>query len=194
MRFSTTIARPLQLVTRTLQWSSAVIVMGLTSYFISKGPRGQHIIYQEVIATLSVAFFLPAFISPFLPSALSKFVLLIDVIFSYLWLTAFIFAAQDYNEHSCYFDSPPGVTCGRKKANESFIFLALYVIPEVHIQTRVPVLTDPSIFTFFGMFLEVASLWAYRKENTAQPVVEKHDGTRAPLDAPTETTAPATAV
>ncbi|KAJ5715582.1 uncharacterized protein N7483_012763 [Penicillium malachiteum] len=175
MRFSTTIARPLQLVTRTLQWSSAVIVMGLTSYFISKGPRGQHIIYQEVIATLSVAFFLPAFISPFLPSALSKFVLLIDVIFSYLWLTAFIFSAQDYNEHSCYFDSPPGVTCGRKKANESFIFLAF-------------------VFTFFGMFLEVASLWAYRKENTVQPVVEKHDGTRAPLDAPAETTAPATAV
>ncbi|KAJ6023704.1 hypothetical protein N7540_004501 [Penicillium herquei] len=175
MRFSTTIARPLQLVTRTLQWSSAVIVMGLTSYFISKGPRGQHIIYQEVISTLSVVFFLPAFISPFLPSALSKFVLLIDVIFSYLWLTAFIFAAQDYNEHSCYFDSPPGVTCGRKKANESFIFLAF-------------------IFTFFGMFLEVASLWAYRKENTVQPVVEKHDGTRAPLDAPAETTAPATAV
>ena len=49
MLFSTTIARPLQLVTRVLQWSSAVIVMGLTSYFISRGPRGQHIIYQEVI-------------------------------------------------------------------------------------------------------------------------------------------------
>jgi hypothetical protein len=49
MIFSTTIARPLQLVTRTLQWSSAVIVMGLTSYFIKLGPTGQHIIYQEVI-------------------------------------------------------------------------------------------------------------------------------------------------
>lgn len=49
MIFSTAIARPLQLVTRTLQWSSAVIVMGLTSYFIKQGPKGQHIIYQEVI-------------------------------------------------------------------------------------------------------------------------------------------------
>ena len=97
-------------------------------------------------AVLSVVFFLPAFISPFRPTALSRFVLMIDVVFSYLlvplisisynltmsirltfssWLTAFIFAAQDYNWHSCYFNAPPGVTCGRKKANESFIFLAL---------------------------------------------------------------------
>lgn len=49
MMFSTTISRPLQLVTRALQWSSAVIVMGLTSFFISRGPRGRDIIYQEVI-------------------------------------------------------------------------------------------------------------------------------------------------
>lgn len=53
MPFSTAIARPLQLATRTLQWLSAVIVMGLTSYFISRGPRGTNIIYQEVIVRLS---------------------------------------------------------------------------------------------------------------------------------------------
>ena len=47
--FSTTLARPLQLATRAMQWSSAVIVMGLTSFFINRGPRGQHTIYQEVI-------------------------------------------------------------------------------------------------------------------------------------------------
>lgn len=102
MIFSTAIARPVQLATRTLQWSSAVIVMGLTSFFISRGPHGQHLLYQEVIVStpklqlssatysnyfqsvLSVVFFIPAFISPFLPTALSKFVLLIDIIFSYL--------------------------------------------------------------------------------------------------------------
>ncbi|OOQ83536.1 hypothetical protein PEBR_35407 [Penicillium brasilianum] len=215
MIFSTTIARPLQLVTRFLQWSSAVIVMGLTSYFIKQGPKGQHLIYQEVIAVLSVVFFIPAFISPFLPSALSKFVLLIDVIFSYLWLTAFIFAAQDYNEHSCYFNAPPGISCSRKKANEAFIFLALYVcfflsLYSSHKYAYYPASSPPSssltpvpyqaltydhlsIFTFFGMFLEVAGLWAYRKENAAAaPVHEKHEpGARAPLDAPVEQSAPA---
>lgn len=172
MRLQSTIARPLQLVTRFLQWSSAVIVMGLTSYFISRGPRGQHLIYEEVIAVLSVVFFLPAFISPFLPRALSRFVLLIDMVFSYLWLTAFIFSAQDYNWHSCYLNAPPGMNCSRKKANEAFIFLAF-------------------IFTVIGMVLEVASLWAYRQDNPSNPAHEKNNGTRAPLDAPAQATAPA---
>lgn len=50
-----------------------------------------------------------------------------------------------------------------------------------------------SIFTFFGSFLEVASLWAYHRENPANLTQEKGPavaGTRAPLDAP----APAAAV
>ncbi|CAI7617107.1 unnamed protein product [Penicillium glandicola] len=169
MGFSTTIARPLQLATRAMQWTSAIIVMGLTSFFINHGPRGQHTIYQEVIAVLSVVFFLPAFISPFLPSSLSKFVLAIDVVFSYLWLTAFIFSAQDYSTRRCYFAIPAGLNCRRKRANEAFIFLAF-------------------IFTFFGMFLEVAALWAYRKETTTTQHTEEdkvNAGTRAPLDAPT---------
>lgn len=46
------VARPLQLVSRVMQWTSAVIVMGITSYFINKGPRGQHLIYTEVIVRL----------------------------------------------------------------------------------------------------------------------------------------------
>ncbi|KAJ5550264.1 hypothetical protein N7535_001797 [Penicillium sp. DV-2018c] len=171
MAFSTTHARPLQLATRTLQWMSAVIVMGLTSFFIHRGHRGTHIIFQEVIAVLSVLFFLPAFISPFLPTALSRFVLAIDVIFSYLWLTAFIFAAQDYSTDRCYFAQPVGVRCRFKRANEAFIFVAF-------------------IFTFIGMFLEVAALWAYRRENVAaRPAVADDDkletGSRVPLDAPT---------
>ncbi|KAJ6138778.1 hypothetical protein N7471_005264 [Penicillium samsonianum] len=168
MLFSTTIARPLQLATRTMQWASVVIVMGLTSFFINRGPRGQHTIYQEVIAVLSVVFFLPAFISPFLPSVLSRFVLAIDVVFSYLWLTAFIFSAQDYSTRRCYWAIPAGLNCKRKRANEAFIFLAF-------------------IFTFFGMLLEVAALWAYRKENTTTQRTEEdkvNSGTRPPHDTP----------
>ncbi|RDW67319.1 uncharacterized protein DSM5745_09185 [Aspergillus mulundensis] len=168
------LARPVMLLVRALQWASAVIVMGITSYFISKGPRGQHIIYQEVIAVASVVFFLPAFLSPFMPNMLSRFVFGIDVIFSYLWLTAFIFAAQDYNWHNCFLNAPPGRGCSRKKANETFIFLAF-------------------ILTFFGMLLELYSLWSYRREH-ATPVVEKHPpgtttgtGAAPPHDGPVTT-------
>ena len=46
---STTITRPVQLAIRVLQWASAVIVMGITSYFINKGPRGLSLTYQEII-------------------------------------------------------------------------------------------------------------------------------------------------
>ncbi|KAH1316572.1 hypothetical protein KXX16_001618 [Aspergillus fumigatus] len=160
---STAITRPASLVVRFMQWSSAVIVMGITSYFINKWPHTQHTIYWEVISTMSVVFFLPAFLSPFMPTRLSRFVLPIDVIFSYLWLTAFIFAAQDYNWHNCAVNAPPGASCALKKANESFIFLAF-------------------IFTFFAIGLEVMNLWAARQETSTH---EKHsDANRAPLDAP----------
>ncbi|KXG48537.1 uncharacterized protein PGRI_024070 [Penicillium griseofulvum] len=167
MSFTTTIARPLQLLTRALQWSSVVIVMGLTSFFIHHGPRGQHTTYQEIISTISVVFFLPAFISPFLPSSLSRFVLAIDVVFSYLWLTAFIFSAQDYSGSRCYYANPAGIGCKRKRANEAFIFVAF-------------------IFTIFGMLLEVAALWAYRRENSPNHSTETkvNSGTRPPMDAP----------
>ncbi|KAJ5195533.1 uncharacterized protein N7498_008971 [Penicillium cinerascens] len=97
-----------------MQWLSAVIVMGITSYFVHNWPKGEHTIYQEVIvcqldipkslfkrpatltwfqSTVSVAFFLPAFVSPFMPNLFTRFVTPIDIIFSYLWLTASIFAA-----------------------------------------------------------------------------------------------------
>ncbi|KAL5357596.1 membrane-associating domain-containing protein [Aspergillus floccosus] len=168
---STTITRPVQLAIRVLQWASAVIVMGITSYFINKGPRGLSLTYQEIISVISVVFFLPAFVSPFMPTALGKVVIFIDVVFSYLWLTAFIFAAQDYNRSNCFFNAPPGLSCSKKKANEAFIFLTF-------------------IFTFFGMFLEVANLWAYAREHEAPPR-EKHGAHGGPADAPVDAPAPA---
>ncbi|KAJ5949807.1 hypothetical protein N7454_001391 [Penicillium verhagenii] len=207
MRFSTTLARPLQLILRSLQWISAVVVLGLTSRFINQGPHGQHITYQEVISALSVVFFIPAFISPFRPAFLSKVVIPIDLVFSYLWLTAFVFAAQDYNWHSCYFHSPPGVTCQRKRANEAFIFLALYALSSFFFSLALPLVYSTndiifSMFTFLGIPLEGAALHAYRRNRVVQPVVEKHDGagastgtgTRAPLDAPAEVAAPVATV
>lgn len=164
------------LVNRIFQWSSAVIVMGLTSYFLNRGLRDQHNKYIEVIATASIVFFLPAFASMWAPGGLSLLVIGIDVIFSYLWLTAFIFAAQDYNWHGCR-DIPRGVTCSKKYAQEAFIFLAFF-------------------FTLTGIGLELWSYWMNRRENaTHSPIHEKrrHDpeaGPSAaggpPLDAPAE--------
>ena len=44
---------PVTILTRFMQWSSAVIVMGITSYFMHNWPKGQHTIYQEVIVCIA---------------------------------------------------------------------------------------------------------------------------------------------
>lgn len=42
------------------------------------------------------------------------------------WLTAFIFAAQDYNRADCRLNAPYGRGCSLKFALEAFIFLAFF--------------------------------------------------------------------
>ncbi|KAB8206602.1 Membrane-associating domain protein [Aspergillus parasiticus SU-1] len=142
---------------RVIQWTSSVIVLGITSYFINTGPRGLTIVYLEVVAVVSVVVFLPAFVSPFLSTPVKDFVLFVDVIFSYLWLAGFIFAAVDYNQNNCHANAPPGVVCSVKWANEAFIFLTF-------------------IFTFFALFLETLALWLSRRsQNSPIPHHEKQD-------------------
>lgn len=98
---STAFSRSLTIFTRCMQYASAAIVVGITSYFINNFRNTEHTVYQEVIvrphvhhpprsiltsaqSTISLAFFLPAFVSPFMPNKLTKYVTPIDFIFSYL--------------------------------------------------------------------------------------------------------------
>jgi hypothetical protein len=74
---------------------------------------------------LVLGFWLPSFVLPFFGTYKFYYAPL-NFIFSYLWLTAFIFAAQDYNEASCWGNAPTGGKCSLKLANESFIFLAFF--------------------------------------------------------------------
>ncbi|OOQ87415.1 hypothetical protein PEBR_17387 [Penicillium brasilianum] len=143
---------------RVIQWLSTVIVLGINSYLVNVGPRGLFITYMEIVAVVSVVVFLPAFASPFLSTPFKDFVLFIDVIFSYLWLTAFIFSAVDYNKNNCHLNAPPGVACSKKWALEAFIFLTF-------------------IFTFFALFIEAFSLWAHRRNHLeGHSLGEKRNG------------------
>jgi len=84
---------PFFLISNLIIWVSAVIVMGILSYFISlNNNQGDHIIYEEVIAVLTVVFFLLAFILGTYPG----YVLLFNLIFSYLWLVSVVFTASDF--------------------------------------------------------------------------------------------------
>ncbi|KAI0844593.1 hypothetical protein F5Y00DRAFT_248346 [Daldinia vernicosa] len=86
---------PFFLISNALIWISAVIVMGIISYFISLNPNyvPGRIIYEEVISVLTVAFFLVSFILGSYPGS----ILIFNVIFSYLWLVAVVFTAEDWS-------------------------------------------------------------------------------------------------
>jgi len=106
---------PFFLFTNLVIWVSAVIVMGILSYFISlNNNQGTHIIYEEVIAVLTVAFFVLSF---FLGSRPGH-TLLFNLIFSYLWLVAVVFTADDFT----YSDSALAHTV------EAFSFIAFFFL------------------------------------------------------------------
>jgi hypothetical protein len=131
---------PLALASNAIVWISAVIVMGILSYLISlNNNQGDHIIYEEVIvcpvhfappslrhdslttplqAVLTVAFFLVAFFLGAYPG----YVLLFNLVFSYLWLVAVAFTASDFT----YSNSALLHTV------EAFSFIALCVNPVLH--------------------------------------------------------------
>jgi len=83
------------------------------------------LIYEIVIAALTTFFWLPSFFLPWM-SFYRQHYLPLNFIFSYLWLTAFVFAALDYNRHNCLANSPLFGSCALKYANEAFIFLAFF--------------------------------------------------------------------
>jgi len=113
--------RPLLFCVRFIQWVSALIVMGIVSWFINKYEVGEHLKYEEVIACTSVVFFFPGMVFAFVKTVTWQLIPL-DLIFSYLWLTAFIFAAQDYSWHAQ--SNIPDASY--KYSVEAFAFLAFF--------------------------------------------------------------------
>jgi hypothetical protein len=78
-----------------------------------------------VQAAIDVLLYIPAIILPAIKSYKGHLAPLIWAL-SYLWLTAFIFAAQDYNFHNITANSPAGVNKPHlKRTLEAFAFIAL---------------------------------------------------------------------
>lgn len=124
---SFTRVRLLLFMVNFIKWSSACIVMGIVSYFIHDYSRNAHTTYQEVIACTSIAFFLPTMPLAFY-RRFTVHLIPLDYIYSHLWVTAFIFAAQDYNSKDCSMASPVNLhKCALKYALESWCIIAVYV-------------------------------------------------------------------
>ncbi|KAM0255045.1 hypothetical protein ACHAQJ_006194 [Trichoderma viride] len=111
-----------------MTWISAIVVTGLVGNFLERfSNRGVDIVYMEVIAVITMVVYLVGMIAPCLPKY-GGYLAPLHLIFSYLWLTAFIFAAQDWSHNRCHFSIPRSGLCGRKHAIEAFNFLAFFFI------------------------------------------------------------------
>ncbi|EFZ03834.1 membrane-associating domain protein [Metarhizium robertsii] len=109
-------------------FASAVIVTGLVSWFLNGFRfRGSHIVYTEVIAVITIPIYLVAMIAPVFKSYEGYF-LPVNFIFSYLWLTSFIFSAVDWSGHLCRQEPLGANRCGRKRAVEAFNFIAFFFL------------------------------------------------------------------
>ena len=118
--------RPALLANHALHFSSAVIVLGIAAYFISAFTHNTHLRYWTGLAAADILVYTPALFLPAMRSY-KGYLAPIALIFSYLWLVAFVFSAQDYNYNGGQlFNSPTGANKPNLKYTlEAFAFIAL---------------------------------------------------------------------
>ncbi|KAK1760011.1 hypothetical protein QBC47DRAFT_291706 [Echria macrotheca] len=101
--------------------ASSAIVTGIISWFLHRWPgyRNTHLIYQEVIAVLTLLIYLFALALPAF-KGYRGYGLPLTLALSYLWLTSLIFASQDWSGHRCYYSQPVYDYCRMKHAVQAF--------------------------------------------------------------------------
>jgi hypothetical protein len=138
-----------------------LIVLGISAYFINEYTHNTHLRYWVALAAVDAFFYLPALVLPALKTY-KGYLAPLAWILSYLWLTAFIFAAQDYEYNGgCAVNSPRLVNkCSLKRTLEAFTFIAFFT-------------------NLVGTLLE-ARLWDIQRFKGTHAVgVEKHHGVGA---------------
>lgn len=155
--------RPAILANHVLHWVSSIIVMSIAAYFIAKWPHNAHLRYWVSIAAIDAVLYIPALLLPAIKSY-KGYLAPLALIFSYLWLTAFIFASQDYSHGRCIFNSPSFVNrCNLKRTLQAFSFIAFFT-------------------NLVGLFLE-ARLWDNQrfKGGRAYDTDKHHTTTATPM-------------
>jgi len=165
--------RPLLLANHLLHWISSLIVMSIAAYFISKFSHNTHLRYWVGLGAVDAFLYLPAMILP----AIKKYkgyLAPLAWILSYFWLTAFIFASQDYDFDNCAANSPAGVNkCNLKWTLQAFSFLAFFT-------------------NLIGTVAE-AKLWDIQRfKHGSHAVGDKHNTGVLNTDGTSATTAPTT--
>ncbi|KAH6643007.1 hypothetical protein C7974DRAFT_303538 [Boeremia exigua] len=119
--------RPLLAANHVLHIISSIIVLGISAYFINEYTHNTHLRYWVALAAIDTFLYIPALVLPLIKSYKGYLAPLAWVV-SYLWLTAFIFAAQDYEYNGgCAVNSPRFVNkCSLKRTLEAFAFIAFF--------------------------------------------------------------------
>ncbi|KJZ78744.1 hypothetical protein HIM_02135 [Hirsutella minnesotensis 3608] len=120
--------RALVMFNHLMVFISAAIVTGLVSYFLARNPyRDAHIIFQEVVAVVTLFFWMFGMFLP-LMERYRGYMMPLSLVMSYLWLTSFIFSAQDWSGNRCWYNTPWFGNCRRKHTVEAFNFIALFFL------------------------------------------------------------------
>ncbi|KAK3948714.1 hypothetical protein QBC32DRAFT_380364 [Pseudoneurospora amorphoporcata] len=103
--------------------ASSAIITGILAHFIRRyHERGTHVIFQEVIAVVTLFLYLFAMFAPAL-KAYRGYLLPLNLALSYLWLTNLIFSSQDYSGGRCHYGPPYRGRCSLKHAVQAFNIL-----------------------------------------------------------------------
>ncbi|KAK4139564.1 uncharacterized protein C8A04DRAFT_40626 [Dichotomopilus funicola] len=162
--FNGRIARTLLSANNFIILASSVIITGILSYFLRHWrDRGTHLVYNEVIAVLTLFIYLIAMVLPALKSY-RGYLLPLNMALTYLWLTSLIFSSQDYAGNRCRYFSPNTTRhCGLKHTVQAFHIIGF-------------------VFLLFNTIQE-ALMWAsYRRENQQHGAV--HGGGDPEKDRP----------
>ncbi|KLU89862.1 hypothetical protein MAPG_08831 [Magnaporthiopsis poae ATCC 64411] len=146
------ILTPLLLFSNLLIIVSSMIVLGITAWFIDiiKDSGGRHLTYLIVVATLTLLVY-PVALLLSRSDARRGYLHPLNLIFSYLWLAAFVVATDSYADTMCLgaFAGPFG-RCAYKHTVMAFSFIpfffaAVNVLAEGHYAGRVA--GDPAVGT-----------------------------------------------
>ncbi|QDS72909.1 hypothetical protein FKW77_007845 [Venturia effusa] len=138
-----------------LQWSSGAIVLGICVHFMANFQQTKHMKYHTIISSFNTWMY--GFGQCFsMIKRYKGYGVFIHLGFSYLWLTSFIFSAQDYNFGSCADTEPPEAgQCNLKYTLEAFAFVAFF-------------------FSFMSIPLEIL-LYVIEHYKTPAPVTGIHE-------------------
>ncbi|KAM0464291.1 hypothetical protein ACHAPV_002845 [Trichoderma viride] len=153
---------------------SSIIVTAIVGNLLQKfSNRNVRLVYMEVIAVISMVVYLVGCIAPCLPKY-GGILAPLHLVFSYLWLVAFVFASLSWSHNRCRNSFPAPGNCSKKHAIQAWLFIGFF-------------------FILCNLLIEVFLIRAHRRNAVNEPRHHHHHTKERPdstISGETGTTAP----